>query len=266
MKIEVLKYFICLFLFNNLAFTASFDCTKVSNNVESLICSDSSLSKLDEELSKTYKNVLNNTNYKDVIKTKQREWITIRNNCNNIECLEKLYKERLNYYYPYSDNDLNTKSIKYSQKNIDNPINNISEQKSTVTKIGFNGIYLGQNGKNACAILKNNFPNEKYSYYKKEEQDLYSSSDSCQTKSIQIYLDRNDKVEGLHFEYTVFSINKMSLNEFIKFISSNTTWLPLSNNININDLEYSYIDDKKFGFIINIDESTVKLYRTNVIK
>ena len=58
----------------------------------------------------------------------------------------------------------------------------------------------------------------------------------------------------------------MSLNEFIKFISSNTTWLPLSNNININDLEYSYIDDKKFGFIINIDESTVKLYRTNVIK
>ena len=37
---------------------ASFDCAKAVTNIEKMICSDAELSKLDEELSKAYSEVL----------------------------------------------------------------------------------------------------------------------------------------------------------------------------------------------------------------
>ncbi len=47
-----------LTFFAQLSCAASFDCAKASTQVERLICSDESLSKLDEQLSGSYKQAL----------------------------------------------------------------------------------------------------------------------------------------------------------------------------------------------------------------
>lgn len=48
---------ICI-LIPTICFAASFDCTKAKSPVEKAICSDAELGKLDEDLSKVYKDAL----------------------------------------------------------------------------------------------------------------------------------------------------------------------------------------------------------------
>ena len=77
---------------------ASFDCQKASTDVEKLICSDSQLSLLDEDLAKAYKNAVQKDPAR--IKTQQQRWLKYtRNDCNSLECLKDAYSlqiDRLN--------------------------------------------------------------------------------------------------------------------------------------------------------------------------
>jgi uncharacterized protein len=79
-----------------IAKAASFDCSANLNTIEKLICSSQSLSELDSTLALVYKNALKNTHDKEELKRNQRAWIKgIRDKCEKIECLNIVYKERI---------------------------------------------------------------------------------------------------------------------------------------------------------------------------
>ena len=98
MKIAVL----CGLLFMGLtlpALATSFDCTKADKAVEKMICTDTELSKLDEEVAAAYTTALARTNDKEDLKNDQKKWLRIRNNCNKHEdlrlCIKNKYLEAL---------------------------------------------------------------------------------------------------------------------------------------------------------------------------
>jgi uncharacterized protein len=77
------------------AHAASFDCAKAVSKVEKLICADSELSKLDEELAAAYKTALQDEKQADSIRQMQKQWIKERNGCIDAVCVKRTYEERL---------------------------------------------------------------------------------------------------------------------------------------------------------------------------
>ncbi len=76
---------------------ASFDCQKAQSKVEHLICDDPEISKLDDELSKTYQDDLSKANdkQKQQLITEQKHWLkNTRNVCQDITCLKLAYWSR----------------------------------------------------------------------------------------------------------------------------------------------------------------------------
>lgn len=82
----------------NHGFAASFDCTKATTAVEKAICSDKRLGRLDEVLAQNYRamsaanigsGALNN------LRSSQRSWLAIRNQCADANCIGKRYEERI---------------------------------------------------------------------------------------------------------------------------------------------------------------------------
>jgi uncharacterized protein YecT (DUF1311 family) len=74
---------------------ASFDCAKAGTKVEKLICGDSELSKLDEELNAAYKTALQDASQADTLKKAQQQWLKKRNGCANAGCVKRAYEMRL---------------------------------------------------------------------------------------------------------------------------------------------------------------------------
>ena len=74
---------------------ASFDCTKSTNKVEKLICSNSELTKLDEDMAKVYDELRKKTPDEALLKRQQREWLKWRNRCQDLVCLDERYRQRI---------------------------------------------------------------------------------------------------------------------------------------------------------------------------
>lgn len=74
---------------------ASFDCRKAQSAVETMVCTDGPLSRLDEELAVVYGEVLAITPDQGLLKKQQREWLESRNRCKEIPCVEDSYRGRL---------------------------------------------------------------------------------------------------------------------------------------------------------------------------
>lgn len=89
------KLLLTIVLFSTTAHAASFNCDQASTKVEKLICSNTQISKLDEELSSAYKNALAKENNSQQLKNEQRAWIKKRNSCIDSECLIIEYKRRI---------------------------------------------------------------------------------------------------------------------------------------------------------------------------
>ncbi len=106
MKTKILIPFLITALFITIAqlsHAASFNCAKAASKVEKMICSDSNLSRLDEEMATVYKKVLQMPSnqpdmWSDIAKDQQRNWLKYRNECQNIICLKKVYKAKLIAY------------------------------------------------------------------------------------------------------------------------------------------------------------------------
>lgn len=95
-----MKYRIILTIFLIISatnvFAASFTCTKASTAIEKMICADENLSKLDEDLSKIYKQALSAEKFKEELKKQQLMWIKmVRNTCKDTKCLKVRYDERI---------------------------------------------------------------------------------------------------------------------------------------------------------------------------
>lgn len=79
---------------------ASFDCAKAKSKVEKAICSDSSLSKLDEQLLVAYKSSLAIHPFPEYVKARQRDWLNLNIFCDASKftsCLIESYKKRIEH-------------------------------------------------------------------------------------------------------------------------------------------------------------------------
>jgi uncharacterized protein len=79
----------------NIVFAASFDCAKASSKVEKVICDDSEISTLDDNLAEVYKKALAITNDKESLKSEQKKWLKERNGCSSSDCLKEFYASRI---------------------------------------------------------------------------------------------------------------------------------------------------------------------------
>jgi|WetSurMetagenome_2_1015567.scaffolds.fasta_scaffold00965_8 uncharacterized protein YecT (DUF1311 family) len=77
---------------------ASFDCAKAQSKVEHLICDNTEISKLDEELSSAYKIALQDEKQADFIKQAQKQWMKERNGCADVVCVKSAYEVRLSLF------------------------------------------------------------------------------------------------------------------------------------------------------------------------
>ncbi len=90
-----------LTFFAQLSCAASFDCAKAGTTVEKLICSNESLSKLDEELAVSYKQALETATDKDIFKKQQLNWLKTRNTCADSACVTSNYKNQIKQMNSY---------------------------------------------------------------------------------------------------------------------------------------------------------------------
>ncbi|EIC19826.1 lysozyme inhibitor LprI family protein [Thiorhodovibrio frisius] len=75
---------------------ASFDCGKAPTLVESAICSNAQLSRLDEDLADAYRDARNRASNSDALKQEQRAWLkNKRNRCTTVVCLTDAYQTRI---------------------------------------------------------------------------------------------------------------------------------------------------------------------------
>jgi uncharacterized protein len=73
----------------------SFDCAKASTFAEKSICSDSSLSLLDEQLNSEYGRALDTAPNRNQVRLDQREWMRLRDNCTTKSCLATSMADRV---------------------------------------------------------------------------------------------------------------------------------------------------------------------------
>jgi uncharacterized protein len=75
---------------------ASSDCKKATSAVETTICRNESLSKLDDEMAIVYVQALVLTPDRDILKKEQRDWArTFLKKCKSVECLKSHYMTRI---------------------------------------------------------------------------------------------------------------------------------------------------------------------------
>lgn len=135
-------------------FGASFDCTKAKSDAEKAICQDDELSKLDEELNKVYKEVLGKDDNKDNLKQDQHKWIEERGKCNNVDCIQQSYVNRL-YTMTQALNDVSCHDIlaEQTQQGINTVYNELPAMKYEDLVIYKNGL-----GKNFLELISTHKP------------------------------------------------------------------------------------------------------------
>lgn len=78
------------------ALAASFDCVKANTKIEKMICADAKLSKLDDELTNSYRQAIEKSEDKQAITKDQRHWLKeTRNSCVDTNCLKAVYEVRI---------------------------------------------------------------------------------------------------------------------------------------------------------------------------
>ena len=79
------------------AVAASFDCSKAKSKNETLICSDSQLSSLDETLNRAYRHAYEIAPNKSVLRQSQRDWLGSYevSSCGDTACLKTLFSNRV---------------------------------------------------------------------------------------------------------------------------------------------------------------------------
>lgn len=92
---QILSIFVG-FLMLATAQAASFDCAKSITKVEKMICGDTELSKLDDDLFKAYRQSPDLINNKQKAINEQRGWLTnVRNTCQNTDCIKAALEARI---------------------------------------------------------------------------------------------------------------------------------------------------------------------------
>jgi uncharacterized protein len=111
---------ISIFFILTSANAASYDCTKANTKVEKIVCSNEEISKLDDLLSELYERTYNSLIQQgvyafiitDLVKS-QRHWLrSIRNACEDANCVKSTYESRINEIgLQIDENDVSTRSL-----------------------------------------------------------------------------------------------------------------------------------------------------------
>lgn len=187
---KILKLSVILGLLTTLN-GASFDCKKATSFMEHTICNDKELSKLDEELAKSYK-IAKMKADQEVLKQEQRVWIeTSQKSCQNADCLKKVYKQRIYELNNYESNqDININGNYISKNDPDGSIEIVMispvKFQFAIDAVSFNGNMCSAEGM-AYINLKNNHAqsfdkriNMKFSKnFKTIEIDTVDSTEFC---------------------------------------------------------------------------------------
>lgn len=84
------------------AHAASFDCRKASTRIENLVCTDTELSTLDEQLSNAYREALTKGVNKASVKQWQKQWLFFtRDSCTDTACLKTVYASHVSELREY---------------------------------------------------------------------------------------------------------------------------------------------------------------------
>jgi uncharacterized protein len=73
----------------------TFDCKKALSFVEKVICSDSRLTSMDNQLGRLYKDALATSSDSEGLKAEQKVWLSSRNQCKDSDCIMKAYTDRI---------------------------------------------------------------------------------------------------------------------------------------------------------------------------
>lgn len=114
----MLKISLILFVFSNLLFSASFNCTKASSDVERIICADAELSQLDTKMGFLYKKVYEQIDDKKDLLNKQRSWIKEREQCITQDCAFMFLSNRINELENFLETNNIHKKVVSSNENI----------------------------------------------------------------------------------------------------------------------------------------------------
>lgn len=74
---------------------ASYDCKRAQGKVETMICADSGISKLDEQLDSNYMHIRETSGDEQAEKAMQHGWLKQRNTCADFACLQHVYTSRI---------------------------------------------------------------------------------------------------------------------------------------------------------------------------
>ncbi|MGV1015236.1 MAG: lysozyme inhibitor LprI family protein [Methyloceanibacter sp.] len=74
---------------------ASFDCNKASTFAEEVVCSDSRLTVMDEELARLYKAAVASSPDEAAVNAAQKAWLAVRDRCKDSNCIMQAYSERI---------------------------------------------------------------------------------------------------------------------------------------------------------------------------
>lgn len=149
---------------------------------------------------------------------------------------------------------------------------------SSDSRVGVKGLYLGQDGDEACSLIKSNFSengdfidkaaNEAYNHFGLElasrvcfiEMSYYSSF-------ALVSMDSKNKVKEINASYKAFGVLDMSLEDFAQIFVDNYDWV---NSLNYEANEYfpespgTYVfnDVDGLGFELTIYDSSIKIKKT----
>lgn len=84
-----------LSIFTTTTWAVSFDCQKAVGFIETSICNNTALSISDDRLAEAYQKILQRTADVNAEKQEQRDWLTLRNACTDIDCLSTLTEQRI---------------------------------------------------------------------------------------------------------------------------------------------------------------------------
>jgi uncharacterized protein len=84
-----------MLLFGSVTHAATFDCNKASIFAEKVVCSDSRLTAMDDELGRLYQVALASSSNKEALRAEQKAWLAARDRCQDSDCIMKAYADRI---------------------------------------------------------------------------------------------------------------------------------------------------------------------------
>jgi uncharacterized protein YecT (DUF1311 family) len=217
---------------------ASFNCSDATTKVEKLICSDSQLSKSDEDLMVIYVKVLKEADDTAQIKKQQREWLgKVRNLCADVDCLRNSYATRITQLSLANNKTNKGESSETSQ--VTNLIANCFNHLLNV-ELPFK-IYWKEFGQSSHFIQARD---EMYGFSTKavpfiERAEKPSVAPLCNGNYITIWAYSHERFP-VPLTGRIFDVNFKSLSEDF----------PISENNNLEKWEYSVSPLYNYGFVV----------------